>query len=192
MKDQLPQVRFAGTGVILPTTQGLTVPIETMNLRAVVVEAFHIYGDNMTQFLQVNTMDEGEELNRVGKVVWRQVIPLGTTEAQKNTWVRHGLDLTPLLKSHPDGMFQLRVAFYQPHVMWACSEPGPDVDWSTVPIVQGRQLRRQLLGLLRSRVPGGLLGAPQRPLPPRVLHDLLGRRPQTCSPCATCSCPTSA
>ena len=36
-----PAVRFAGKGVILPTTPGLTVPVETMNLRAVVVEACH-------------------------------------------------------------------------------------------------------------------------------------------------------
>ncbi len=138
VKDQLPQVRFAGTGVILPTTQGLTVPVETMNLRAVIVEAFQVYGDNVTQFLQVNAMDESEELNRVGRVVWRKVIPLGTTDAQKNTWVRHGLDLTPLLKAYPDGMFQIRVAFRQPHVMWACSEPDPSpgTDWSTVPVVQ--------------------------------------------------------
>jgi len=57
-KDQLPQVRFAGTGVIVPTTQGTTVPIETMNLRAVIVEAFQIYGDDMTQFLQVNSLSD--------------------------------------------------------------------------------------------------------------------------------------
>ncbi|MCU0274657.1 MAG: MG2 domain-containing protein, partial [Acidimicrobiales bacterium] len=124
--------------MILPTTQGLTVPVETMNLRSVVVEAFHVYGDNMMQFLQVNALDERDELNRVGKVVWRQVIPLGTTEAQRNTWVRHGLDLTPLLSAHPDGMFQIRVAFRRPHVMWACAEPDPSpgTDWSTVPVVR--------------------------------------------------------
>jgi len=138
LKDQLPQVRFAGTGVILPTSQGLTVPVETMNLRALVVEAFQIYGDNVTQFLQVNAMDESEEMNRVGTVVWREVVNLGTTEAQKNTWVRHGLDLAPLLAAHPDGMFQIRVGFYRPHVVWTCAEPdpSPDVDWSTVPVVQ--------------------------------------------------------
>ena len=138
VKDQLPQVRFAGTGVILPTTQGLTIPLETMNLRAVIVEAFQIYGDNVTQFLQVNAMDGGDELHRVGRVVWRKVIPLGTTDAQKNTWVRHGLDLTPLLTAHPDGMFQLRVAFRRPHALWACSspDPSPGTDWSEVPVVQ--------------------------------------------------------
>lgn len=137
-RDELPQVRFPGTGVILPTTQGLTIPLETMNLRAVVVEAFQIYGDNMIQFLQVNDLNDSQELRRVGNVVWRRVIQLGTTDAQKNVWVRHGLDLGPLLAAHPDGMFQLRVSFRRPHVMWSCADPDPSAgtDWSTVPVVR--------------------------------------------------------
>ena len=49
-----PQVRFAGKGVILPTSTGLTVPIETVNLRAVTVEAMRIPDAVMPQFLQTN------------------------------------------------------------------------------------------------------------------------------------------
>jgi alpha-2-macroglobulin len=136
-KDQLPQVKFAGTGVIIPTSQGITVPIETMNLRAVIVEAFQIYGDDMTQFLQVNTLRDSRELYRVGKVVWRQVVPLNFTEDQKNAWVRHGLDLSTLVKNHPDGMFQLRVSFRQPHIVWDWAGKAlPDpVDYTKMPLV---------------------------------------------------------
>ena len=136
-QDQLPQVRFAGTGVIVPTTQGTTVPIETMNLRAVIVEAFQIFGDDMTQFLQVNTLADSNELYRVGKVVWRQVVPLDFTDDQKNTWVRHGLDLSQLIKNHPDGMFQIRVSFRQPHIVWNWGDkpqPAP-LDYSKMPLV---------------------------------------------------------
>ena len=136
-KDQLPQVRFAGTGVIVPTTQGTTVPIETMNLRAVIVEAFQIYGDDMTQFLQVNSLNDSRELYRVGKVVWRQVVPLNFTDDQKNAWIRHGLDLSQLIKSHPDGMFQIRVSFRQPHIAWNWGDkPQPAaLDYSQMPLV---------------------------------------------------------
>ena len=136
-QDQLPQVRFAGTGVIVPTTQGTTVPIETMNLRAVIVEAFQIFGDDMTQFLQVNTLADSNELYRVGKVVWRQVVPLNFTDDQKNAWVRHGLDLSALIKNHPDGMFQIRVSFRQPHIVWNWGDkpqPAP-LDYSQMPLV---------------------------------------------------------
>ena len=136
-KDELPQVRFAGTGVIVPTTQGTKVPIEARNLRAVIVEAFQIYGDDMTQFLQVNNLNDSKELYRVGRVVWRQVVNLDYTDDQRNAWVRHGLDLTPLIKNHPDGMFQLRVSFREPHIVWNWGDkpqPAP-LDYSKMSLV---------------------------------------------------------
>ncbi|MFH0926072.1 MAG: hypothetical protein V1872_10685, partial [bacterium] len=69
-----PAVRFAGKGVILPSTQGLTIPIETVNLRKVIVKAFHIHDSNICQFLQVNPIDGDRELQRVGRIVWKKNI----------------------------------------------------------------------------------------------------------------------
>jgi len=134
--NSLPQVRFAGTGTIVPTTQGLTVPIETMNLRAVIVEAFRVYGNNVTQFLQVNDLSDSREMYRVGSVAWRRVVNLPYTEDQHNAWVRHGLDLTRLVKDNPGGMFQLRISFRAPHVVWRCAEPDEPVDYSRTPLVE--------------------------------------------------------
>jgi hypothetical protein len=106
-----PQVRYITKGNILPTDQGLVLPIETMNLAGVIVEALHVYGDNMLQFLQVNDLDSSHELKRVGEVVWRKDIDLGWKDGWKNRWVRQGLDLGPLLAAHKDGMYQIRVTF---------------------------------------------------------------------------------
>ena len=47
--SQLPQARFLGSGVIVPTSQGYTVPIETMNLRGVIVEAYKIPSSSMAR-----------------------------------------------------------------------------------------------------------------------------------------------
>jgi hypothetical protein len=106
-----PLVRFITKGNILPTTQGLVLPIETMNLSGVIVEALRVYGDNMLQFLQVNDLDSSKELKRVGEVVWSKRIDLGWKDDWKNRWVRQGLDLGPLLAAHKEGMFQIRVTF---------------------------------------------------------------------------------
>ena len=51
-----PQVRFLGKGNILPTSQGLVLPIETMNLSGVIVEALRVRGDKVLQFLQVEVV----------------------------------------------------------------------------------------------------------------------------------------
>lgn len=120
--SELPEVRFVGDGVIVPTSQGTTVPIETMNLNAVMVEAVQIYGTNVHQFLQVNQLDGDRELYRVGEVVWRKIIELDWDETHTDRWVRYGLDISPLLESDPTGLFQLRLTFRRPHIQYPCSD----------------------------------------------------------------------
>jgi len=108
---EIPQARFSGGGTIVPSSQGTRVVLETMNLTKVYVEAVHVYGDNVLQFLQVNTLSGAQELYRVGDVVWSEEIELGWQDANKNRWLPYGLDLSPLLARHPDGLYQLRVSF---------------------------------------------------------------------------------
>ncbi len=116
-----PRVRFIGDGVIIPTSQGTTVPIETMNLNSIMVEAVQVYGTNVHQFLQVNRLDGGNELYRVGEVVWRKVIDLGWDDENTDRWTRYGLDISPLLEQDPTGLYQLRVTFRRPHIQYPCS-----------------------------------------------------------------------
>ena len=115
-----PAVRFAGKGVIVPTSAGFTVPIETVNLRAVTVEALQIASSNMPQFLQVNALDGEQELQRVGRVVWRKTLPLDLTADKENRWLKVGLDVSPLLAKSPGGMYRLTLSFRRPHVAWPC------------------------------------------------------------------------
>jgi hypothetical protein len=117
---ELPQARFANSGVIVPTTTGVTVPIETMNLQAVYVEVLRIHGDNMLQFLQVNDLPGNKELTRVGKVVYSKVIELGWKDDWKNKWIASGLDLSPLVAKWNDGMFQIRINFGREQIKYVC------------------------------------------------------------------------
>ncbi len=122
-----PLVCFSGKGVIIPTTQGLTVPIETVNLRAIVVEATRVYEKNMPQFLQINELDENRELNRVGRVVWKKIVPLGFTPDKRNRWVRYGLDVSPLVADNPGGLYRIQISFRRSHIVYQCAgSPGPE------------------------------------------------------------------
>ncbi|TFG80124.1 MAG: hypothetical protein E4H20_11295, partial [Spirochaetales bacterium] len=120
-----PEVRFPAGGVIVPSTQGTRVILETKNLAKVYVEALRVYGDNMLQFLQVNDLDGGQELKRVGEVVWSSEIDLAWTDDRKNQWTPYALDLSPLLAKHPDGLFQLRVAFSHDYIRYVCKNDHP-------------------------------------------------------------------
>ncbi|MBN2873659.1 MAG: alpha-2-macroglobulin, partial [Spirochaetales bacterium] len=130
-----PEVRFIEGGVLVPSSQGTRVVMETRNLDTVVVEALRVYGDNILQFLQVNELDGSRELKRVGDVVWRQEVDLGWTDDKKNSWVPYALDLSPLLLKHPDGLFQLRVAFGHEHIRYVSPNDFKDLGKWTFPPV---------------------------------------------------------
>ena len=120
--DEKPQVRFAGKGVILPRTGQLTIPIETVNLRAVVVEAMRIYEKNIPQFLQTNDLGGSRELQRVGRVVWKKALAVDFTADRQNRWIRCGLDVTPLLEQDPGGLFRIKLSFQRRHIATACAD----------------------------------------------------------------------
>ena len=119
-EQRKPAVRFAGKGVIVPTSAGFTVPIETVNLRAVTVEALQIAASSMPQFLQVNGLDGEQELRRVGRVVWKKTLALDLTPDKENRWLKVGLDVQPLIAKSPGGMYRLTLSFRRPHVVWPC------------------------------------------------------------------------
>jgi uncharacterized protein YfaS (alpha-2-macroglobulin family) len=118
---ELPEIRFTGTGTILPGSQGSTMVIETRNVTGVLVEAFRIYGDNIIQFLQVNSLDGTKELNRVGEPEWTRAFDFDWAARDQNRWVRRGLDLSDLARKFPDGMFHIRVSFRRRHVRYECT-----------------------------------------------------------------------
>ncbi len=129
---EIPEVRFADDGVILPTSAGVTVPVETKNLRGLIIEAFEIPGDNILQFLQVNDLDGTYEMRRVGEPIWSNSFEFNWDETMKNRFVPRGLDLSGLIKKNPGSMIQLRVTFRQRHVMYECNADHPD--FSDIPM----------------------------------------------------------
>lgn len=118
--QEKPAVRFAGSGVILPANDRLTVPIEVMNVHSLQVTAFEVYEDNLGQFLQGNKLDGAEELYRVGRYLWRKKIVLDSPES--NQWKRYALDLGELLRSHPGSLFRLTLSINRGNSLYSCSE----------------------------------------------------------------------
>ncbi|MDR1748842.1 MAG: alpha-2-macroglobulin, partial [Spirochaetaceae bacterium] len=126
-KWELPAARFGNGGNILPTTQGTSLVVETKNLCGLIVEAFEIPDRNMTQFLQVNDLAGTRELYRVGEPVWvKSFDDLPWSDSDKNQWVRRGLDLSELSRSHPDSMFRIRITFRHRHVKYQCESNHAD------------------------------------------------------------------
>jgi len=128
MENIKPQVRFSGKGVIIPAAGNLSVPFEAVNLRAVDVRAIRIYENNIPQFLQVNDLAGTYELQRVGKVVWRKVVPIELTNAMRDRWVRCAFDVTPLLAKEPNALYRIELSFSRTQAVYPCA----GIDTSTL------------------------------------------------------------
>ncbi len=137
-----PAVRFTGKGSILPGTDGLVLPFEAVNLKAVDVKVVKIFESNVLQFLQVNSIDGNAELRRVGRPIVQKMVSLENSGvADLGRWNRFSIDLAEYLKAEPGAIYQVTINFKRRYASFACEgatgESLPEAtfdtqDWSSV------------------------------------------------------------
>jgi uncharacterized protein YfaS (alpha-2-macroglobulin family) len=116
-----PEVRFTGNGTILPSSDGLILPFEAVNLKSVDVTVKKVFENNILQFLQVNKIDGENEWHRVGKRVLKKTIQLdntGITDLGK--WNRYTLDLAQLINAEPGAIYEIQISFKKAYSSYAC------------------------------------------------------------------------
>jgi uncharacterized protein YfaS (alpha-2-macroglobulin family) len=122
-EEVVPDVRMVGSGTILPSTDGLLMPFEAVNLNAVEVRIVRIYADNVTQFLQVNDLAGERELARVGRPLLKRTIPLrGKDIPTPGRWNRYYLDLGELIKTEPGAIYRVSLGFRRAHSTYPCPD----------------------------------------------------------------------
>ncbi|MEO5642303.1 MAG: MG2 domain-containing protein [Bacteroidia bacterium] len=117
-----PQVRLLGKGVILPNSgKGLLFPFEAVSLKSVDVKIVRIYENNIPQFLQVNSLDGGSELYRVGKVIVKKRIDLNVkSKADYGRWCNYSLDMADLIKTEPGAIYRVSISFNKNYAVYSC------------------------------------------------------------------------
>lgn len=118
-----PAVRFTGKGSILPSTDGLVLPFEAVNLNAVDVEIEKIYENNILQFLQVNNLDGSYEMQRVSKRLLKKTVQLASTGVTDlGKWNRYTLDLSQLINTEPGAIYQVKLRIRKAYSTYSCEE----------------------------------------------------------------------
>jgi len=120
-EDVHPQIRTVGTGVIIPRTDAVPFPFETINLNAVDVQVVQIFEDNVLHFLQYNDLRESNSLEYVGRVVYESKVELDENkELNLNKWNRHGLDLSKLIDPQPGAIYRINIRFRKDYSLYEC------------------------------------------------------------------------
>ncbi|MFN8284505.1 MAG: MG2 domain-containing protein [Chitinophagales bacterium] len=116
-----PQVIINGKGSILPNSQGLFFPFESIGLKSVDVRIIKIYSNNIKQFLQVNDLDGDEGLKRVGKTIVEKNIKLpDITNVNINKWTQHVIDLKKLIIPDPGSIYRISIKFKKEYTNFDC------------------------------------------------------------------------
>jgi uncharacterized protein YfaS (alpha-2-macroglobulin family) len=120
-----PKVKFSGAGVILPASEYLSIPFQTMNVHSVQVTAFEVFDNNIGQFLQTNTLDSHGDMERVGRYLWRKTIELPNVETDQ--WQTFNLDASELFKHSQGRLFRLTLSINRNNALLPCSESNLNV-----------------------------------------------------------------
>ena len=128
-EDIKPALRFVGDGTILPSSEGLVMPFEAVNLWAVDVRIIKVYEDNVLQFLQVNSLDGDREMKRVGRQILKTTLRLNENDGgpvDLGTWNRYTLDLAEMIQTEPGAIYRIELGFKQNYSTYPCE--GIEVD----------------------------------------------------------------
>lgn len=140
-----PALRVNKKGSILPNSQGLLFPFESIGIHSVDVRIIKIKEEDIHQFLQVNELDGYDEMSRVGKIVIEKTINLiADTVTPQNQWTTHILDLGKLISPEPGSIYRVCIRYKKKYTFLDCrnqandsdneylyqSESAKDTDWS--------------------------------------------------------------
>lgn len=118
-----PQVKFIGSGNIIPSADGkVNLPFQAVGLNAVRVEITKIYENNIHQFFQYNQYDQVNNLKPVGKKVLSKVIPISNSENfNSNEMNVYQLELSKFIEPEPGAIYNIEFKFDQKFAAYPCA-----------------------------------------------------------------------
>lgn len=145
-----PEVKLTGRGVIMPNSDGLYLPFEAISLNAIEVEVFKIFNNNILQFLQSNDFDGDYQLERVGRIVLQERVALKNLnpEANASQWTRYALDLSQLIDTDPEALYQIRIGFRPEYAQYFCG--GKDAPEAQLTVLSDTESRLDEDGEIKS------------------------------------------
>ena len=118
-----PSVSIPGKGVILPQAGKLMMPFEAANLSAVDVTIIKIYGNNIPQYLQQNTIDGENMLRQVAKPIKQATIRLDEDKSlnlhKKNRFM---MDIDKLIRTEPGAIYRITIGYRPTYSVYSCKD----------------------------------------------------------------------
>ncbi|MBS4058486.1 MAG: hypothetical protein KGZ82_14295 [Bacteroidales bacterium] len=129
-----PAVKFTGKGTIMTSSNKRQLPFQAIGLSAVDVQVVQVFESNVQQFLQWNSLDGSDEINRVGRLVAKKRIELGQQEGMPLVWKNYSIDLDKLLGNQTASIYRVYLSFKQAYAIIGCP-PTADAEHADIAAV---------------------------------------------------------
>lgn len=131
-----PKVRIVGSGCILPNSQGLIFPFETINLKSVEVRIVKIFENNIHHFLQVNDLNGSDGLTRVGKIIAEKTLNLDYNKQDLTQWTKHVIDLNKMISPDPGSIYRVSIKFTKKDAITTCDTTSDENEMNEEAVIQ--------------------------------------------------------
>lgn len=123
-----PKVQLIGKGVIVPSENNVLIPFSAIALKAVDLEIIRIPNQNMNFFLQENSYDNNQEINRTGRPIFQKKIDLEKRQPNIDfsRWNDFTINLSELVKLEKGIIYRIRLKFKKSYTILDCANEGPD------------------------------------------------------------------
>lgn len=117
-----PQVKFVGSGNIIPSSDGkINLPFQAVGLKAVRVEITKVFENNIHQFFQYNHYNQSQNLRPVGRKVLSKVIPISNADNFNiNEMNVYQLELSKFMEPEPGAIYNIEFSIDQKFAVYPC------------------------------------------------------------------------
>ncbi|MDR3227101.1 MAG: Ig-like domain-containing protein [Prevotellaceae bacterium] len=120
---QKPDIKLLCKGGILPNSNGLIIPFQTVMVKAVNVKVIKVYESNIMQFLQVNNIRGSREMKRAGRLITMKTIKLDDEKSKKlRQWNTYSLDLANIITPEPGAIYRIEMSITREQSLYECDE----------------------------------------------------------------------
>jgi uncharacterized protein YfaS (alpha-2-macroglobulin family) len=118
-----PEIKLLSKGGILPNSNGLIVPFQTVMIKAVNVKIIKVYENNIMQFLQVNNITGSREMKRAGRLIAMKTIKLGDEDSKiLKKWNTYSLDLANIIAPEPGAIYRVEISCMRSQSLYECAD----------------------------------------------------------------------
>lgn len=124
LESNLPNVRFTSEGVIIPLSDKVTIPFQSIGMRGVRVRVFRVFKSNIGNWLQESDLGSYGSLARYGRPVAVKTIELDNKGLGLSTWHTFGIDLSDIMKVEKGAIYRIELDIDRSLSAWEGANDG--------------------------------------------------------------------